>query len=71
MPHSSSVIAVGTKSGSAGIVVLHDSSPILAVAACFEDPVLPIEHCTLRSFGDHFCDAENSEAFVGGQNITL
>ena len=37
----------------------------------FKDPVLPIEHCKLRSLGGHFCDVENSEAFVCGQNRTL
>ena len=36
-----------------------------------KDPVLPIKHCTLRSPGGHFCDAENSEAFVCGQNRTI
>ena len=36
-----------------------------------KDPVLPIEHCKKRSLGSHFCDVENSEAFVCGQNITL
>ena len=35
-----------------------------------KDPVLPIEHCTLRSLGSHFCDVENSEAFVYGENRT-
>ena len=39
--------------------------------ALFKDPVLPIEHCKLRSLGGHFCDVENSEAFVCGQNRTL
>ena len=29
-----------------------------------KDPVLPIEHCTLRSLGSHFCDVENSEALI-------
>ena len=33
-----------------------------------KDPVLPIEHCRLQSLGGHFCDVENSEAFVCGQN---
>ena len=37
----------------------------------FKDPVLPIEHCTLRCLGGHFCDVENSEAFVCGHNRTL
>ena len=37
----------------------------------FKDPVLPIRHCMLRSLGGHFCDVENSEAFVCGQNRTL
>ena len=36
-----------------------------------KDPVLPIKHCTLQSPGGHFCDVENSEAFVFGQNSTL
>ena len=36
-----------------------------------KDPVLPIEHCTLRCLGGHFCDVENSEAFVCGHNRTL
>ena len=36
-----------------------------------KDPVSPIKHCTLRSPGGHFCDAENSEAFVCGQNRTI
>ena len=31
---------------------------------------LPIKHCTLRSLGGHFCDVENSEAFVYRQNRT-
>ena len=30
-----------------------------------KDPVLPIKHC------GHFCDVENSEAFVSSQNSTL
>ena len=37
----------------------------------FKDPALPIEQCTLRFLGGHFCDVENSEAFVCGQNRTL
>ena len=37
----------------------------------FKDPVLSIEHCTLPSLGGQFCDVENSEAFVCGQNRTL
>ena len=41
------------------------------VIPSIKDPVLPIEHCTLRSLGGHFCDVENSEAFVCGQNRTL
>ena len=36
-----------------------------------KDPVLPLVHCTLRSLGSHFCDVENSEAFVCGKNRTL
>ena len=36
-----------------------------------KDPVLPIVHCTLPSLGGHFCDVENSEAFVCGENRTL
>ena len=36
-----------------------------------KDPVLPIVHCTLRFLGSHFCDVENSEAFVCGENRTL
>ena len=37
-----------------------------------KDPVLPIEHCTLQSPGGHyFCDVENSDAFVCGQNSSL
>ena len=41
------------------------------MSAIFKDPVLPFVHCTLGSLGDHFCDAENSEAFVCGENRTL
>ena len=37
----------------------------------FKGPVLPIEHCTLRSLGEHFSDVENSEAFVCDQSRTL
>ena len=37
----------------------------------FKDPVLPVKHCTLRSLGFHFCDVENWEAFVYGQNRSL
>ena len=36
-----------------------------------KDSVLPSEQYTLRSLGDHFCDVENSEAFICGQNRTL
>ena len=36
----------------------------------FKDPVLQIKHCTQRSLGGYFCDAENSEAFVCRQNST-
>ena len=41
------------------------------MCSSIKDPVLPIVHCTLRSLGGHFCDAENSEAFVCGENRTL
>ena len=47
---------------------VHD---LCCVEISLKDPVLPIEHCTLRSLGGHFCDVENSEAFVCGQNRTL
>ena len=36
-----------------------------------KDPLLPIEHCTLRSLGGHFSDVENSAAFVCGKKGTL
>ena len=45
--------------------------PDNAILVTLKDPVLPIKHCTLQSPGGHFCDVENSEAFVFGQNSTL
>ena len=62
-----------------------DSLPLPFIPACpmgkgsaestankvIKDPVLPIEHCMLRSLGSHFCDVKHSETFVCGQYRTL
>ena len=49
----------------------HLPESVFLIHDYIKDPVLPIKHCTLQSPGGHFCDVENSEAFVFGQNSTL
>ena len=49
--------------------IVHSAYPFLVdVPENAEDPVLPINHCRLRSLGGHFYGVENSEAFVCRQN---
>ena len=53
------------------IYATRKSSGLDQAVGVLKDPVLPIVHCTLRSLGGHFCDVENSEAFVCDENRTL
>ena len=50
---------------------IKDTGSVDILKRRLKDPVSLIEHCTLQSLGGHFCDVENSEAFVFGQNRAL